>query len=68
MVRYVQSVDAKCPGQPYVLMGYSQGAMAVVRSLERPEMQSKNIVAVVMYGDPYYTAGAPQNGGTAVSR
>ncbi|KAG0144548.1 hypothetical protein CROQUDRAFT_672318 [Cronartium quercuum f. sp. fusiforme G11] len=67
MVKYVESVKEKCPNQPYVLMGYSQGAMAVVRSLMRPEIQNKNVVAVVMYGDPYWTSGQPQNGGTATS-
>lgn len=65
IVRYVESIGQRCPNQPIILIGYSQGAMGVVRSLMRYEMQDKNIVAVVMYGNPYRTPGAPENAGTA---
>ncbi|EGG01209.1 cutinase [Melampsora larici-populina 98AG31] len=64
-IRYVESIDKRCPNQPFILIGYSQGAMGVVRSLMRDEMQDKNVVAVVMYGNPYRTPGSLENAGTA---
>ncbi|KAH9823567.1 cutinase [Melampsora americana] len=65
IIRYVESIEKICPNQPLILIGYSQGAMGVVRALMTDEMQNKNVVAVVMYGNPYRTSDAPENFGTA---
>jgi cutinase len=67
----------ECPERRYVLLGYSQGAQVVGDALVRPEERlagrvagevspeaSERITAVVLFGNPRFTAGEPFNAGT----
>lgn len=67
----------QCPGQKYILLGYSQGAGVVGDALAEPSARiwgatagtvsaaaSGRITAVVMYGDIRFRAGEPYNVGT----
>ncbi|CAH7674466.1 family 5 carbohydrate esterase, partial [Phakopsora pachyrhizi] len=60
---FMSSHQGSCPGQLYVLFGYSEGAMVVTQTLNSLKIPPKLIVAVVMYGNPYKTSNAVQNKG-----
>ncbi|KAK3389775.1 cutinase-domain-containing protein [Podospora didyma] len=68
---------ALCPKTKIVLLGYSQGAQAVMDSLcgnsesgftvsaDLPGIYDEYLAAVLTYGDPSHTVGAPWNFGTS---
>lgn len=66
-----------CPGQDFILLGYSQGALVVGDALSDPAdrmvgasvgelepIASDRILAVVLYGDPRFVGGEAYNAGT----
>lgn len=68
---------AACPGQRFVVLGYSQGALIVGDALSEPEDRvvglragalsdevAARVLAVVLYGDPRFTGAAGYNVGT----
>ncbi|KAG0150701.1 hypothetical protein CROQUDRAFT_651933 [Cronartium quercuum f. sp. fusiforme G11] len=60
-IRYITEQHSSCPKQMYVLIGYSEGAMVITQLMNKPSLPAENVVAVVMYGNPYFKGGAPQN-------
>jgi len=52
---------SKCPTTVFVLLGYSKGAMVQTQVLSSNEIPAERIAAVVLLGNPYFRAGAPQN-------
>ncbi|KAG0148549.1 hypothetical protein CROQUDRAFT_75183 [Cronartium quercuum f. sp. fusiforme G11] len=60
-MRYISGQKSSCPKQVYVLIGYSEGAMVVTQLLKKTELPASSIVAIVLYGNPYFKGGAPQN-------
>jgi hypothetical protein len=75
ILRYVYAGIAACPGQKYVLLGYSQGATATAAALnniiDTTSTAYKAIKAVVVVGNPGHvanqTANHDQNGGKATN-
>lgn len=65
--RYLTAQQSSCPKQLYVLIGYSEGAMVVTQLAAKPTVPSSSIAAIVMYGNPYFKGGAPQNSCSAKS-
>ncbi|KAG0148079.1 hypothetical protein CROQUDRAFT_41825 [Cronartium quercuum f. sp. fusiforme G11] len=65
-MRYISGQKSSCPKQVYVLIGYSEGAMVVTQLLKEPELPASSIVAIVLYGNPYFKGGAPQNACSAL--
>ena len=76
LVNLLNTEAQQCPDQKYVLMGYSQGAIVTGDALVAPEKRragkdagelsaaaSGKIAAVLLYGDPGFTAGEPFNVG-----
>ncbi|EGG04092.1 family 5 carbohydrate esterase [Melampsora larici-populina 98AG31] len=59
--RYLKQQQSQCPDQIYVLIGYSEGAMVVTQTMRNLAIPSDLVVAMVLYGNPYFTSGAPQN-------
>ncbi|KAH9816476.1 family 5 carbohydrate esterase [Melampsora americana] len=59
--RYLTRQQSQCPEQVYVLIGYSEGAMVVTQTMKNLSISPDLIVAIVLYGNPYFTSGAPQN-------
>jgi pimeloyl-ACP methyl ester carboxylesterase len=63
---HLQAQGAKCPGQKFVLNGYSEGAMVMVTLMQRlPAELGNRVVAVVLYGNPYYKSSSPAAAGSA---
>ncbi|KAH9465549.1 hypothetical protein MJO28_007315 [Puccinia striiformis f. sp. tritici] len=60
-LKYIQAQVAKCPKMVFVLMGYSKGAMVQSQILANKDLPPKKVVATVLFGNPYFKAGAPQN-------
>ncbi|EGG06919.1 family 5 carbohydrate esterase [Melampsora larici-populina 98AG31] len=60
-IRYISDQQKKCPEQLYVLIGYSEGAMVVTQTMNKISDSSSSIAAIVLYGNPYFKGGAPQN-------
>lgn len=58
---YLTNQAAQCPNQVYVLVGYSKGAMVITKLLAKLPIPSNKIAAVVLFGNPYHKANAPQN-------
>lgn len=71
----VQASD--CPGQSFVLLGYSQGALVLGDALSSPDARmigatvgevvqdaADRIRAVVLYGDPRFVGDEPYNAGS----
>ncbi|MEU4692690.1 cutinase family protein [Actinoplanes sp. NPDC023714] len=56
----VASTSASCPDTQFVLMGYSQGA-DVVGDAIAGGLETGNVAAVLLFGDPTFTAGEPFN-------
>ncbi|KAH9471991.1 hypothetical protein MJO28_002150 [Puccinia striiformis f. sp. tritici] len=52
---------AKCPDQKYVFVGYSKGAMVIQNMMSKLPIAADKVVALVMFGNPFHTPGAPQN-------
>lgn len=66
-LKYITAQALRCPQQLYVLVGYSEGAMALTRLMTLPSVPASLIVAIVLYGNPYFKGGAPQNACSAKS-
>lgn len=66
-IRYVSDQQKKCPEQLYVFIGYSEGAMVVTQTMNKISIPSSSIAAIVLYGNPYFKGGAPQNACSAKS-
>ncbi|KAI7955860.1 hypothetical protein MJO29_007259 [Puccinia striiformis f. sp. tritici] len=60
-LEYIQKQTAKCPQMVFVLMGYSAGSMVQSQILASQDLPSKKVVATILFGNPYFKAGAPQN-------
>ncbi|KAA1093131.1 hypothetical protein PGT21_026200 [Puccinia graminis f. sp. tritici] len=60
-IKMINAQLAKCPKTLYVLVGYSRGAMVQTQILTSLKIPVANIAAVVMFGNPYFRAGLPQN-------
>ncbi|PLW30674.1 hypothetical protein PCANC_18693 [Puccinia coronata f. sp. avenae] len=60
-VRMITGEIAKCPKTVFVLLGYSKGAMVQTQTLNNKDIPQDRIAAVVLFGNPYFRAGAPQN-------
>ncbi|KAH9465550.1 hypothetical protein Pst134EA_013431 [Puccinia striiformis f. sp. tritici] len=60
-LKYIQAQVAKCPQMVFVLMGYSKGAMVQSQILAHKDLPPKKVVATVLFGNPYFKGGAPQN-------
>ncbi|KAH9816634.1 family 5 carbohydrate esterase [Melampsora americana] len=58
---FLTQQQSQCPKQTYVLIGYSQGAMVVTQTMKNLAIPPNLVVAIVMYGNPFFTSGAPQN-------
>ncbi|KAH9465551.1 hypothetical protein Pst134EA_013432 [Puccinia striiformis f. sp. tritici] len=58
---YLKSQAAKCPKMVFVLMGYSKGAMVQSQILAAKDLPAGKVVATVLFGNPYFAAGAAQN-------
>jgi len=58
---YLSSQLARCPNQKYVFVGYSKGAMVISQLMNRLPVPADKVVAVVLFGNPYHIADAPQN-------
>ncbi|ORY84487.1 cutinase [Protomyces lactucae-debilis] len=69
MVKHLDQQAQACPGQPFVLFGYSQGAMSIVTLMNDRGFQkhAPNMAASVLYGNPYWTRqnAGDTNAGTA---
>ncbi|KAA1093096.1 hypothetical protein PGT21_025081 [Puccinia graminis f. sp. tritici] len=59
--RFIIETLAKCPQTLFVLLGYSKGAMVQTQALNMKEIPRNRIAAVVLFGNPYFRAGLPQN-------
>ncbi|POW22736.1 hypothetical protein PSHT_00932 [Puccinia striiformis] len=59
---------AKCPDQKYVFVGYSKGAMVIQNMMSKLPIAADKVVALVMFGNPFHTPGAPQNRCSGVNR
>ncbi|KNZ54019.1 uncharacterized protein VP01_3072g2 [Puccinia sorghi] len=60
-VEIISAQLAKCPDTVFVLIGYSKGAMVQTQALINQDMPQDKIAAVVLFGNPYFRAGATQN-------
>ncbi|POW05755.1 hypothetical protein PSTT_09525 [Puccinia striiformis] len=60
-IKRISAELAKCPKTQYVLIGYSRGAMVQTQVLSSVKVPLANIAAIVLFGNPYFKAGAPQN-------
>ncbi|OAV97544.1 hypothetical protein PTTG_01286 [Puccinia triticina 1-1 BBBD Race 1] len=60
-IKMITTELAKCPNTLYALFGYSKGSMVISQVLSSNKIPSANIAAVVLYGNPYFKAGARQN-------
>ncbi|WAQ91080.1 hypothetical protein PtA15_13A481 [Puccinia triticina] len=58
---YLKEHAKKCPRMVFVLMGYSKGAMVATQILASKDLPAGKVVAVVLFGNPYYKGGLPQN-------
>ncbi|KAG0143836.1 hypothetical protein CROQUDRAFT_48224 [Cronartium quercuum f. sp. fusiforme G11] len=65
--RYLAGQKTKCPGQKVLLVGYSEGAMVVVRTLQKIAVPESQVVGAVMFGNPFWKAKMPYNKGTATT-
>ncbi|KAG7566903.1 hypothetical protein FFLO_01404 [Filobasidium floriforme] len=65
LLSHVQSTLSSCPDTKFVLVGYSQGAMVVVNAENDNSLPVDSVVATILYGNPYWRAGQPENAGTA---
>lgn len=76
LIAVLNAQSAQCPAMRTVLLGYSQGAMVVGDALSAPDARFNedngyelspvahgHIVAVELYGDPRFSAGASYNSG-----
>ncbi|KAH9816594.1 cutinase-domain-containing protein [Melampsora americana] len=61
ILRFLSTQKGSCPKQLYVFIGYSEGAMVVTQLMTRPNVPTSQVVAIVLYGNPYFKGGAPQN-------
>ncbi|GAB6903396.1 cutinase family protein [Kineosporia succinea] len=77
MVDELNAAAQACPGQKSVVSGFSQGALVAGDVLLPPsrrnagrevaalsEQASRNVVAVLLYGDPRFVGGEPYNAGS----
>ncbi|PLW09805.1 hypothetical protein PCANC_24456 [Puccinia coronata f. sp. avenae] len=60
-LQYIKGQIAKCPKTVFVLMGYSKGAMVQTQILASKDLPPNKVVAAVLFGNPYYQGGLPQN-------
>ncbi|KAH9816589.1 cutinase-domain-containing protein [Melampsora americana] len=60
-MKYISGQQSSCPKQLYVLIGYSEGAMVVTQLAAKPALPTASVAAIVMYGNPYFKGGSPQN-------
>lgn len=58
---YLTAQTLKCPDQKYVFVGYSKGAMVIAELMTLPQINTNQLAAVVLFGNPFHTSGAPQN-------
>jgi hypothetical protein len=50
--KQVEASKAACPGERFVLVGYSQGAWIIDRYLKDTPSVHSRVAAVLVYGDP----------------
>ncbi|OAV99579.1 hypothetical protein PTTG_00823 [Puccinia triticina 1-1 BBBD Race 1] len=60
-VKLITGEISKCPETVFVLLGYSKGAMVQTQTLNNKDIPQDKIAAVVLFGNPYFRAGASQN-------
>ncbi|PLW30682.1 hypothetical protein PCANC_18689 [Puccinia coronata f. sp. avenae] len=60
-VQMISAEISKCPKTVFVLLGYSKGAMVRTQTLNDKNIPQDKIAAVVLFGNPYFKAGSPQN-------
>ncbi|KAJ9103984.1 hypothetical protein QFC21_002447 [Naganishia friedmannii] len=65
LVKHVNNRLSSCPNTKFVLIGYLQGAMVTVTAENNSQLPRNSIVAVILYGNPYWLPGRPENSGTA---
>ncbi|GHJ87697.1 hypothetical protein NliqN6_4099 [Naganishia liquefaciens] len=65
LIKHVNGRLATCPNMKFVLVGYSQGAMVTVTAENNSQLPRNAIVATILYGNPYWLPGRPENAGTA---
>jgi cutinase len=66
LVDHLVAQAAACPDQRFVVMGHSQGAMVVQHSFAViPDALFDRVVAVAIFGSPYYKADSPASRGPA---
>ncbi|EGG08270.1 family 5 carbohydrate esterase [Melampsora larici-populina 98AG31] len=64
-IRYLNQQKTKCPGQHYLLIGYSEGAIVVARAIRALPLPDSQVVGIVLVGNPVWKPGKPYNRGTA---
>jgi hypothetical protein len=65
-INRIRTRSAACPGQVYVLNGYSKGGIVMTNVMTQiPADLGAKVKAVVMYGNPHYKANHPEAAGTA---
>ncbi|POW07628.1 hypothetical protein PSHT_09882 [Puccinia striiformis] len=60
-IKLITGEISKCPKTVFVLLGYSKGAMVQTQTLNNKDVPQDKIAAVVLFGNPYFKAGSPQN-------
>ncbi|KAJ9106918.1 hypothetical protein QFC20_003927 [Naganishia adeliensis] len=65
LINYVNGRLASCPSMKFVLIGYSQGAMVTVTAENNAQLPRNAVVATILYGNPYWLPGRPEDAGTA---
>lgn len=64
-IRYLNQQKTKCPGQHYLLIGYSEGAIVIARAIRALPIPDSQVAGIILLGNPVWKAGKPYNRGTA---
>lgn len=64
-IRYLNQQKTKCPGQQYLLIGYSEGAIVIARAIRALPVPDTQVAAIILLGNPVWKSGKPYNKGTA---
>lgn len=67
MTTHVREYNARCPGTPIALLGYSLGGVVVANTVCGGVPFPSNIIAAVAYGDETRVAGQSFNRGTCTT-
>ncbi|KAJ9121654.1 hypothetical protein QFC22_002274 [Naganishia vaughanmartiniae] len=67
LIQHVNGRISSCPNMKFVLIGYSQGAMVTVTAENNSQLPRSSVVATILYGNPYWLPGRPEDAGTATS-